>query len=505
MAKSGDSLAEKTGVVVFARIITTVVDLAIVIATIKLLSKTDFAIIGYLLMIHEVARNIATLGFPESVFFYFERVTGSARKGFVLQTVSILLVLAVVSAILVYLVSFVVPSLLPDWELSAVAQVQELIPYMALVVFFEIPTWPTTNILLAANKQSQAAWYEMLTSALIFLCLVGPLSFGYSLNLAVYGLVGYAAVRFIGSWIWVRAVLPSGKISDSDIPVKSQIDFAVPLGLSSLVSKLNRYADKFVVSVMLPASAYAEYTIGAQEVPIIRVIPFAVGSVLISRYVSYQLESKKKELLDLWYKGIEKVSLLVVPLTFTAIITAPDLISLIAETETTDYSNAVLPFQIFNLIVLLRVTNYGSILQAFGDTKGVLYLSMNLVTANVILSIPLTYFYGITGTALGTLIANTYNWVITLQRIGGHMDLPAYKVLPFGYYGRVLLLSGALSGPVWYVRFLFIDPENSISGLLFVVIVYLMLFFAVGSITGVISTHDRKQFKDWILMKFMKS
>jgi len=505
MTKSRNSLTEKTGVVVFARIITTVVDLAIVIATIKLLSKTDFAIIGYLLMIHEVARNIATLGFPESVFYYFERVSGSARRGFVLQTISILLVTAIASAILVYAVSFIVPSLLPDWELLAVEQVQNLIPLMAVVVLFEIPTWPTTNILLAADKQSQAAWYEMLTSALILICLVGPLSLGYSLNVAVYGLMGYAAIRFFGSWIWVNLVLPAGKLSDSDIPVKNQIDFSVPLGLSSLVSKLNRYADKFVVSVMLPASAYAEYTIGAQEVPIIRVIPFAVGSVLISRYVAYQIESKKEELLELWYKGIKKVSLLVVPLTFTAIIAAPDLIVLIAETDTTDYSNAVLPFQIFNLIVLLRVTNYGSILQAFGDTKGVLYLSINLVVANIILSIPLTYFYGITGTAIGTLFANAYNWVITLRRIGGHMELPATKVLPFGYYGRVVLLSVIIAVPVWYCRFYFINEENSTGGLLFVIVIYLLIFFAAGSIVGVISDEDRKQFKEWISMKFLIS
>ena len=505
MTKARNSLTEKTGVVVFARIITTVVDLAIVIATIKLLSKTDFAIIGYLLMIHEVARNIATLGFPESVFYYFERVSGSARRGFVLQTISILLVTAIASAILVYAVSFIVPSLLPDWELLAVEQVQDLIPFMAVVVLFEIPTWPTTNILLAADKQSQAAWYEMLTSALIFICLVGPLSFGYDLNIAVYGLMGYAVIRFLGSSIWINIVLPAGKLSDSDIPVKNQIDFAVPLGLSSLVSKLNRYADKFVVSVMLPATAYAEYTIGAQEVPIIRVIPFAVGSVLISRYVAYQIESKKDELLELWYKGIKKVSLLVVPLTFTAIIAAPDLIALIAETDTTDYSNAVLPFQIFNLIVLLRVTNYGSILQAFGDTKGVLYLSMNLVAANIILSIPLTYFYGITGTAMGTLIANTYNWVITLKRIGGHMELPATKVLPFGYYGRVVLLSALIAVPVWYFRFYFINEENSTGGLLFVIAIFLLLFFAAGSVVGVISDEDRKQFKEWISMKFLIS
>ena len=88
---SPTSLTEKAGVVVFARITTTVIDLALAITVVRLLSKTDFAIMGYILMIHEVARNVAVLGFPDSVFYYFERLTTTARRGFALQTIATLL------------------------------------------------------------------------------------------------------------------------------------------------------------------------------------------------------------------------------------------------------------------------------------------------------------------------------------------------------------------------------------------------------------------------------
>lgn len=498
------NLSEKAGVVVFARIITTIIDLAIVIATIQLLSKTDFAIIGYLLMIHEVARNMATLGFPESVFFFFERVSGGAKRAFVIQTTFILAGAALVSGVLILVITAIVPSLLPEWDTASVSQLQSLLPYMALVAVLEIPTWPVTNILLALDKQKQAAWYELLTTLFIFVLLVGPLVLGLGLEFAVYGLTGYALLRFIISWIWMRRVLPEGSIKDSEVSVRRQVNFSVPLGLSSLVSKMNRYADKFIVSILLPSAAYAEYTIGAQEVPIIRVIPFAVGSVLISRYVAYHLESKKEELLELWYKGVEKVSLLVIPLTIAVIIGASDLIALIAESEGTDYRNAVVPFQIFNLIVLVRVTNYGSILQAFGDTRGVLYLSVNLVAANIILSIPLTLLFGITGTAAGTLIANLYNWVITLRRIGGHMDLPFYKVLPFPYYMRVLLISVVIAIPVAWLRGTILTADPSGWGLLLIFTLYPFLFYVTGSLTGVIRPADRQQFKNWISMKFLR-
>ncbi|TVR16114.1 MAG: polysaccharide biosynthesis protein [Balneolaceae bacterium] len=504
MADKSSNLTEKTGVVVFARIVTTFIDLAIVIATIQILSKTDFAIIGYLLMIHEVARNIATLGFPDSVFYYFERVSGSARRGFVMQTTAILGATAIIAGLIVIGISQIAPALLPHWDAESIAQIQYLLPFMALVVLLEVPTWPVTNILLALDRQKDSAWYEMITSLLTLACLVGPLALGFGLETAIYGLTFYAVVRFVGSWIWMRIVLPEGEMADSGITIRQQAHFAIPLGLSSLVNKINRYTDKFVVSILLPAAAYAEYTIGAQEVPIIRVIPFAVGTVLISRYVAFQLEDKREELLALWYKAVEKVSLLVVPLTIASIIIASDLIAIVAESEGTDYRNSVIPFQIFNLIVLLRVTNYGSILQAFGDTKGVFYLSLNLVTANIILSIPLTIYFGIIGTAAGTFIANFYNWLITLRRIGGHMQLPARKVLPFSFYSKVLFIAGITAIPVWYSRVTFIAAENVLTGLLFSLFTYLILFVLTATVIGIITKSDWVKLRDWLSLKFLR-
>jgi O-antigen/teichoic acid export membrane protein len=504
LGKKNDNLTEKTGVVVFSRIITTVIDLAIVIATLQLLSKTDVAILMYLLMIHEIARNMATLGFPESVFYYFERVGGSARKAFVLQTVSILLVTALIAGLIILGVSYFAPVLLSEWDPASAFQVQNLLPWVALIALLEIPTWPTTNILLALDRQKDSAWYEMSTSLLVFVCLIGPLLLGYGIEVAMLGFVVYGIIRFAGSFIWLQRVLPEGKISDSEVPLKEQVNFSAPLGFSALVNKINRYADKFIVSVLLSATAYAEYSVGAQEMPIIRVIPFAVGSVLISRYVAFQLEEKKEELLELWYKGVEKVSLLVIPLTIMSIVIAPDLISLIAESEGEDYSNAVLPFQIYNLIVLMRITHYGSILQAFGDTKGVFYLSLNLVVANIALSIPFTIWFGIAGTAAATFIANMYNWYITLRRIGGHMDLPAHKVLPFPFYLKVLGTSILVAIPVWYFRSLFFDTESVITGLVFGIVMYLFVFSVAATMLRVITSDDWKKLRNWLQLKFLR-
>src|SRR5690625_8007413 len=97
----------------------------------------------------------------------------------------------------------IVPSLLPEWDTASVSQLQSLLDYMARVAVLEIPTWPVTNILLALDKQKQAAWYELITTLFIFVLLVGPLVLGLGREFAVYGLTGYAFLRFIMSLIWM--------------------------------------------------------------------------------------------------------------------------------------------------------------------------------------------------------------------------------------------------------------------------------------------------------------
>ena len=66
---------------------------------------------------------------------------------------------------------------------------------------------------------------------------------------------------------------------------------------------MNRYADKFVVGAMLTPAALAEYNIASQEIPLVAVLPYAVGTVLITRYVRLVKEERRQELLELWVPG----------------------------------------------------------------------------------------------------------------------------------------------------------------------------------------------------------
>lgn len=499
---SKGSLTEKTMVVVFSRVLTSLIDLTTAILIARMVAKTEFAIVTYLLLVYEVARYIATLGFPESIFYYFEHLTKNYRKAFALQTCGILLVTGLLSGLAILLVQQFAPVLLSNFTPEVVKTIQGYLPLIAIVAVLEIPTWPVHNVLLASDRQKEAGWYQIVTSIMSFTALIGPLALGLPLIYVFYSMIGYAVIRFVGSFIWMLMILPSGESRTPKGNIKDQIYFSIPLGLSSLVNQFNKYADKFIVSLFLAETALAEYGIGAQEVPIIRVIPFAVGTVLISRYVSLKIKERHDDLIAVWYKGINKVALIVIPLTILSIVLAPYFIN-IFETEGNSYQNAIIPFQIYNLIILIRVAHYGSILQAFGDTKGILRLSISLVLLNILLSTPLTIYYGINGTAFGTLLANLINWVFMMKRIGYHLKIPVYKVLPLLQYAKIITLSVICGFGTYYLSAYVNSFTGWIQTMLISAVLFISLYAIFGTITKIIKSEDWANARQMMKLSFL--
>ena len=109
--------------------------------------------------------------------------------------------------------------------------------------------------------------------------------------MAIWSLVGYSVIRFVGSMVLLGIILPKNtRLSDSEntlastqeedtaghyqlenrISLLDQAKFSLPLGLSSLVGRFNKYIDKFIVSIFLVNTAYAEYSVAANEVPLIK-------------------------------------------------------------------------------------------------------------------------------------------------------------------------------------------------------------------------------------------
>lgn len=83
------------------------------------------------------------------------------------------------------------------------------------------------------------------------------------------------------------------------------------------------------------------------------------------------------------------------------------------------------------------------------------------------------------------------------------MDIPAYKVLPFTFYFRVLGISVLCGIPVWLSRSYLIGEEQVLVGLAWSIPLYLTIFTALGTLLNIITRDDWKKLRSWLSLKFL--
>ena len=103
-----------------------------------------------------------------------------------------------------------------------------------------------------------------------------------------------------------------------------------------------------------------------------------------------------------------------------------------------------------------------------------------------------------------TALASFLNLFHILAILSRHMQLPAHRILPFGYYGKVLAVALVSAGATWGLRLLRVLPFEELPRIGATVVAYGVVFLVVGSLTGVISREDRGHLWDWIRLKYLR-
>ena len=112
--------------------------------------------------------------------------------------------------------------------------------------------------------------------------------------------------------------------------------------------------------------------------------------------------------------------------------------------------SAVLPFQIYTIILIHRVAEYGMIMRSAGKPEILIKTSLFLLFSNVIFSIPLTFYFGMVGAALGSLLAMAVNWIYFMLKIADVFDSKFKNSFPYSdYLGSLSLCLVAMFFCVW--------------------------------------------------------
>jgi len=94
-----------------------------------------------------------------------------------------------------------------------------------------------------------------------------------------------------------------------------QASYALPLGLSSLVFKLQTDLPRYFVAHPFGASAYALFAIGVFNLPLVGLLRESAGSVMLPRVSRLEQDAGRREILLLLARVARKLAIVYFPMS----------------------------------------------------------------------------------------------------------------------------------------------------------------------------------------------
>lgn len=260
------------------------------------------------------------------------------------------------------------------------------------------------------------------------------------------------------------------------------LPFSIRCFILGLTSKVLYYTDNIVISIFLGVSLVSSYSIAYRLSFMLATGCFIVLDTFFPRFTKLYA-SEDIDALKALYLRITKITVAITtPLALSLAIFGRSFIELWVGEANFVGIEVLLVFVAMNFIHSFAGP-VGSLLQAIGKNKGLVYIEIGNAGLNFLLSIILVRRMGVLGVALGTLIAHscTGTWIGPLLACR-HIGLSARKFLLSGILPPLLV--GVPTGIIgWmFIRNLF--PNNyfylGLKGAL-VIVIYGAIYLAIGA------------------------
>lgn len=486
--------SKEAGIYAYSRIAGSVLALLAIALGARLYSKPEFTYISALLLLYESAVALGSLGLADVVFYYIGR--SPERAPLIVRQTSFLLLVVAVPVVAVVSVF----GLRMDLEMD----IARALPWLALTIVIEMPTQPAVNQLLATQRARLASGLYILFAAFRPLAVLAPVGLGISVEWVPIILAMTGVTRFFTHIAIVRGAFPLAPETPRSAwldkaALRSILLFAFPAGVAVLGGKLNPQIDKYVVEWVRGSEDFLLYAAAAWELPLITLIPYAIGAVMQARYARLYAAGEKSQLRELWLQTVRKTSILVLPLACMMIALGEEAVVVVVGRK---YEAAAPLFQIFTLIMLQRVTAYGPMLQSIGETRSLLVTNTLLLLTNIVLSYPFTVMFGFPGAAIATVCANIPPLLFTLWRISLGFECSIGGVMPWRHYLATLALSAIIALGLWFARDVLPGGAGTKLGL--GALAYCVVFFVVGRIVGLVSREDADYVRRWLTLDMLR-
>lgn len=412
----------------------------------RVLLKEDLAAYRQTILAFSVAAPLLELGIGNGLYYFLPNEKERIR-GRVMDAVTVLVALGALFGLFIAFGGN--RFLAKNFDNPSVAQ---MLLWMIPFAIVQAPANQLGNVLVARDRAVMAAGFGLARQVLIGIATVIPLLIWKTPLSALVGrVVSGVVIGLIFILVTIRTT-PKGNGSPSLDGMKELLKFSVPLGMATMIGTLSLQMDKLIVGFMCDPEQFAEFALGAIEVPFLSAVTGSITAVLLADMRRAVASGNKMEALRLFRMTAEKSALLIFPAAlFLAVCAGPFIETLWSE----DYAESAEPFKIYLLNLPFRVVVFGSLLMALGKNMFILRRSIYGLVVGGALKVILVHFMGPLGAAWGgVLVAYVYIVPMNLRAIGNGIGVSWVSTLPFTSLGKVFLMSLPVPILAWPVAYL---------------------------------------------------
>ncbi len=399
----------------------------------RVLTLEDMATYKQTLLAYNFAVPFLTLGIPSAIY-YFLSGAKERERGIIVEHLIMMFTMACV---------FTLFMLCGGTNLLAMRfsnpMLKETLPLFAVYPLLTFPAMLMVPVLIIYNKVNRSVVATTVLNLLQAVALLLSCWITGSYKVPLLMMIIFAAVSLPVYMVLIFTTIRQG----FDFPrlknLWTILKFAVPLGLASMVGTASQQMGNLLVSSMCTPEAFAVFTLGAIELPLIATITGSITTVVMADMSTVCKTGEKEKALELFRKAAVQSALFLLPVMMFLLFFVKDFILLLYSDK---YAASTAIFAVYLLVLPSRIVTFGSAFIALGKTFAIFWRSL----VGMVLSIVFCYFgirlFGITGAALSFILA-LYLWSVPFNTIylAKQFRCSVFQLIPLASIGRILLLT----------------------------------------------------------------
>lgn len=450
-----------------SKVITMLISLISSMLLARFRTLTEYGTYSQLLMAINLVCSLIMLGLPNSINFFLAKAeTEQERDRFLSLYYTMNTLLSFTVGFVLVLATPFLESFFKNNLIGAFWYFLAFFPWTRIIMS------SVENFLVVYQKTSILVIYRVLNSVAVLgvIVLVQVCGGSFTSYMLLYLAVEVTFTLWI-YWLVARNTI-SFKPSLEKTLIKKVFSFSIPIGIASMIGTINIELDKLVITSFFSTEDLAVYTNASKELPV-TIISTSLTAVLLPQMVKLMNSNKKKDAIELWKSATTISFAIICFIALVCYVFASDVITILYSEK---YLGGVSVFRVYCLVLLLRCTYFGMMLNATGNTKFIMYSSIGSLFLNVILNFVLYFTFGFIGPAIATLLSSVVMQISQLLYSCKICHVKMREIFPWKNVVAISLLNIVMGCFMGFIHSIVAVHLNSILTTILLCIIWLGLF-----------------------------